>query len=124
MSASYFIAVSFDHVFLNSSSQTRKLSSMSTTGLPWIMFLTPGKTETEICTSFLVHCAASQVEGGLSPNRAASFVLILQIVLKLLLVIELNFASIVVFLAPNLASAGPGIEYTPFFPRGLFPPFM
>lgn len=36
--------------FSTSSSQTRKLSSMSTAGLPWIMFLTPGKTETEIGT--------------------------------------------------------------------------
>lgn len=65
----------------------RKLSSVSTIDLPWIVFLTPGKTEIEICTSFLVHCATSQVQGRL-PNRAASFVLILQIVLKCCLLLN------------------------------------
>lgn len=73
--------------FSTSSLWTRKLSSVSTIDLPWIVFLTPGKTEIEICTSFLVHCATSQVQGRL-PNRAASFVLILQIVLKCCLLLN------------------------------------
>lgn len=110
--------------FSTSSSQTRKLSSVSPAGLPWIMFLTPGKTEPEICTSFLVHCAPSQVEGGLSPWQSGFLCPDPADCSEMPPAIELNFASIIVPLAPDSASGGPGIEYTPPFPRGLFPPFM
>lgn len=74
---------------------------MSTTDLPWIVFLTAVKTEIEICTSFLVHSATSQVEGGLSPLVSGCLCLDCS---QMLPVIELNFASIIVSLAPNSAS--------------------
>lgn len=63
--------------FSTSSLQTRKLSSVSTADLPWIVFLTPGETEIKSVPASWYTVPHPRLKRDSLPNRAASFVLIL-----------------------------------------------